>query len=92
MSKPKQRRKLLLTIEVPGIYADDLDENTSLFMDEEIDKEITDKDRADLITEEWCRAEVVLTICTIPGDGCLSDGFEMHPYQARIVGARTVDR
>jgi hypothetical protein len=41
----------------------------------------------EIVLEEMMRPEVGLTVVTIPGEKCLSDDFEVHAMNARIVGA-----
>jgi hypothetical protein len=43
------------------------------------------------VLEEWMRAEVGITLVSIPGEKCMSDDFEVHAYTGRIVGAETRD-
>ncbi len=81
-------RVLRLTIEIPGIYADDLDEAATLWADGE---EVTSEDYLDVVLREWMRSEVGITIVTLPGDKAMNDDFGVHSYEARIVGARTSD-
>lgn len=38
------------------------------------------------------RREVGLTIVTLPGEKNLSDDFDVHAYNGRIVGAEVRDR
>ena len=80
-------RILRLTIEIPGVYADDLDEAAALWADGE---EVTSTDYLDVILHEWMRPEVGITIVTLPSDKAMSDDFEIHSYEARIVGAESV--
>jgi hypothetical protein len=88
-NKPVQKKMLRLTIEVPQFHADDLDDCAKWVS--EPDPPDAD-DRLYVVTEEWMRAEVVLTVCTIPGEKCTNDDFEMVPFHGRIVAADVVDR
>jgi hypothetical protein len=83
------QKKLRLTIEVDGIWADDLDESAATIA--ELRGEVTDRDKLFVVTEEWMRPEVILTVTTYPGEKCQNHEFEVIPYHARIVGAETVD-
>lgn len=89
MSEQGPKKKLRLTIEVDDIWADDLDESAAMWAAPEPPGP---KDRRNVVTEEWMRPEVILTICTYPGEKSMNDDFEMVPYRARIVGAEAVDR
>lgn len=74
-------KTLILHIRVPGIYVDDLPGLAA-----EWDCEIVD-----MLIEEQIRADVGLTIVTLPGEKCMNDDFEVHAYTATIVGADVVD-
>ena len=79
---------LLLTIEVPGIWADDLPESAALWADsEETGDKPTPEDYLNVVIEEWFREEVGLTIVTLPGEKTMNDDFGVHAYTCRIVGA-----
>ena len=84
--QPQPKKVLRLTIEVPDIWADDLDENAACYSDPDPP---TAEDRLEVILSEWMRPEVGLTIVTIPGDKCMNDDFEVHAYTATIVAAET---
>lgn len=79
---------LRLTVEVPGLWADDLDEHAAMYAD----GAPTARDRLDVVLEEWMRPDVGLTIVTIPGDKCMSDDFEVHAYTCTVVGAEAVPK
>jgi len=82
-------KTLVLHIEVPGVYADDLP-TSAAFLSEP--NEPTPKDYLFVVTEEWMREEVGLTIVTLPGEKNLNEDFEVHAYTGRIVGAEVRDR
>ena len=85
---PMGRKILVLHIEVPGVYADDLEDSAAAWADETP----TAEDYLSVVTEEWMRPEVGLTVVTIPGEKNTNDDFEVHAYTARIVGAGLRDR
>jgi hypothetical protein len=89
MSRPLPRKTLVLHIEVPDVYADDLEESAAAWAD---DEPPTAEDYLNVVTEEWMRPEVGLTVVTIPGEKNTNDDFEVHAYIARIVGAELRDR
>lgn len=82
MNLPVATKKLILYIEVPGIWVDDILEQAIEFGDEVVD----------IILEEFMRCEVGLTIVTLPGDKAMSDDFGVHSYTCQVVGAEVVDR
>ena len=86
--KAVPKKTLYLTVEVPGIYADDLPASAA----ELSDGEPTPEDYLFVVVEEWMRQEVGLTIVTLPGEKCMSDDFEICAYTGRIVGAEVRDR
>jgi hypothetical protein len=81
-------KHLVLHVEIPGFYGGDLDECAAVMS--EPDPPGPD-DRLYIVTEEWMRAEVGITLVSIPGDKCLSDDFEVRAFTGRIVGAETRD-
>jgi hypothetical protein len=87
--KPKPTKVLVLHIEVPGVWADDLPESAGYLADDGV--EPTAQDYLDVVTEEWMREEVGLTIVTLPGEKNMNEDFEVHAYTARIVGAGVRD-
>lgn len=91
LSEPK--KKLVLHIEVPGLWADDLDENAAIYAgaDDDPTAEVKPEHRLDVVLEEWMRETVGLTIVTIPGEKCLNSDFEVHAFTGRIVGAEARD-
>lgn len=84
----ESKKTLVLHIEVPGIHADDLPQNAA----ELSDGEPTPEDYLFVVIEEWMRAQVGLTVVTLPGEKNMSDDFEVHAYNGRIVGAEVRDR
>lgn len=88
MDKKKPTKVLVLHVEVPGIWADDLPESAAEWA---TDGEPTAENYLDVVLEEWMQRQVGLTIVTIPGDGNLSEDFEVHAYTATIVGAGVRD-
>jgi hypothetical protein len=89
MTKPKPTKTLVLHVEVPGVYADDLPQSAAEWADADGP---SPEDFLYVVTEEWMRPEVGLTIVTIPGEKNLSEDFEIHAYTGRIVGAEVKDR
>ena len=81
-----QRKHLVLHIEIPGFYADDLDGCAAIYSEPEPPGP---QDRLEVVTEEWMRETVGITLVSIPGDKCMNDDFEVHAYTGRIVGAET---
>lgn len=81
-SKPS--KCLVLHIEVPGVYADDLPQHAAYLSEPD---EPGPQDYLDVVLEEWMRPEVGLTIVTLPGEKSTNDDFEVHAYTARVVGA-----
>jgi len=79
---------LVLHIEVPDIWADDLPEHAGYWSDSD---QPGPDDYLSVVTEEWMREEVGLTIVTLPGEKSMSDDFEVHAYTCRIVGASVRD-
>jgi hypothetical protein len=86
--EPAQRKHLVLHVEIPGFYADDLDQCAGYLSEPDAPGP---EDRLYIVTEEWMRAEVGITLVSLPGEKCLSDDFEIHAYTGRIVGAETRD-
>lgn len=78
------RKRLVLHIEVPGVYADDLPHSVAFIS---APNDPTPEDYLEVVLEEWMRPEVGLTIVTLPGEKTSSDDFEVHAYTCRIVGA-----
>ena len=80
----KPTKMLILHIEVPGVWADDLDQSAAVWAAED---EMGGA-RLAVVTEEWCRADVVLTLLAIPGEKS-DEQYELLTYKSRIVGAET---
>jgi hypothetical protein len=86
---PKPTKTLVLYIEVPDVWSDDLEASAAEWADGD---EPTARDYLDVVLEEWMRPEVGLTIVTLPGEKSSNDDFEVHAYTGRIIGAETRDR
>jgi hypothetical protein len=84
MTTEKPKRNLILHIEVEGFYADDLHEMAGYRCEPD---EPTAADRLEVVTEEWMRREVGLTLVSLPGEKCMADDFLVRAYNGRIVGA-----
>jgi hypothetical protein len=80
------KKTLVLHIAVPGFYADDLDECARVLQDSAGPVE-----RLFVVTEEWMREEVGITLVSLPGEKCMSDDFEVHAYTGRIVGVELME-
>jgi hypothetical protein len=87
MTEPKMR--LILHIEVSGVWADDLPASAAEWAD---GGEPSPQDYLDVVLEEWMRPEVGLTIVTLPGEKCMSDDFEVSAHTGRVVGAEVRER
>ena len=84
MASPTERTHLLvLEIEVPDFFVD--------ASSQEAADEWCDGDLLHIVTEEWMRADVGLTLVSIPGEKNLNSDFEVHAMNGRIVGARIVE-
>jgi hypothetical protein len=83
-----QRKHLVLHVEIPGFYADDLDDLAAIFSGPEPPGP---RERLDVVLEEWLRGDVGITLVGLPGDKCMSDDFDIRTYTGRIVGAETLD-
>ncbi|HZO69366.1 MAG TPA: hypothetical protein VFB74_30610 [Kribbellaceae bacterium] len=81
-------KHLVLHIEVPGFYADDLHEMAGYCSEPD---EPTAEDYLFVVTEEWMRRDVGLTLVSLPGEKSTNDDFEVHAYTGRIVGAEIKD-
>ena len=88
MAENEGTKRLVLHIEVPGIYADDLPQAAK-------DMSGGDFPNPDhylfVVIEEWMREEVGLTVVTLPGEKNLNEDFQVHAYNGRIVGAEVRD-
>ncbi len=83
-----QRKHLVLHIEIPGFYADDLDACAAIYSEP---GPPGPQDRLNIVLEEWMRETVGVTLVGIPGEKCMNDDFEVRAYTGRIVGAETRD-
>lgn len=84
----KPKKALVLHIEVDGFYADDLDEMAGYVTEPE---PADDEARLYVVTEEWMRTEVGITLVSLPGEKCMSDDFMVKAFNGRIVGAEARD-
>lgn len=73
---------LVLHVEVPGFYVEDL---------QEVADEYCDGDVGFIVTDEMIRAEVGVTFVTRPGEKCLNSDFEVEARTCRVVGAEVRD-
>jgi hypothetical protein len=89
MADPKPTKILVLHIEVPGVWADDLDASAAEWADDQDNP--TPKDYLNAVLEEWMRPEVGLTVVTLPGEKSSNNDFDVHAYTGWIVGAETRD-
>lgn len=81
--QPEPRKKLRLTIEVPGVWADDLEQWAALRAD---DGEPRDSDRLDVVVYDWLTEEGLLTL--MPNDD--ESGPFLAVFHVRIVGAEAI--
>jgi hypothetical protein len=88
-NSPQPKKTLVLHIEVPGVYADDLPASAAECVGE--GQTPGSEDYLFVVTEEWMRPEVGLTIVTLPGEKNLNEDFEVHAYTGRVVGAEVRD-
>src|SRR3546814_20771681 len=79
-SDQKKLRPLILHVEVEGFYADDLDEMAGHVREEGT---VTPEDRLYVVTEEWMRQEVGITLVSLPGEKCLSAVFMVKAFNGR---------
>lgn len=84
MSAPEPEKVLVLHIAVPGFWADDLDQSAAIIAEPD---EPTAEDRLFIVTEEWMRRDVGLTLVSLPGEKNLNSDSEVHAFTGRIVGA-----
>ena len=80
----KPLRPLILHVQVEGFYADDLDEMAGYVREEGT---VTPEDRLYVVTEEWMRPEVGITLVSLPGEKEMNDDFMVKAFNGRIVGA-----
>lgn len=84
----RTRKHLVLHVEIDGFYADDLDECAAIYSEPDPPGP---RERLDVVTEEWMRETVGITLVGIPGEKCMNDDFEVRAYTGRIVGAEARD-
>ena len=84
MTDQSKLRPLILHVEVEGFYADDLDEMAGYVREEGV---VTPEDRLYVVTEEWMRQDVGITLVSLPGEKCMNDDFMVKAFNGRIVGA-----
>jgi hypothetical protein len=77
-------KALVLHIEISGFNADGLDEYAAACSEPDPPGP---EDRLYVVTEEWMRETVGVTLVSLPGEKCMSDDFEVHAFTGRIVGA-----
>jgi hypothetical protein len=87
---PEGTKRLILHVEVPEIYVDDLPGYVAEGMGE--GEEATPEDYAVILTNEWVRETVGLTLVTIPGEMTGADEFDIESHNGRIVGIEIKDR
>lgn len=73
---------LVLHVEVPGFYVEDLQEAADEWCDGDVGR---------IVTDEMIRAEVGVTFVTVPGEKCLNSDFEVESRTCRVVGAEVRD-
>ena len=88
MSETVEKSKnLVLRIEVPGIWADDLDKQAAEWADGQT---VTDEHRLDALLE-WMRCEVGITVVSVPAEKNQNHEFEVHAFDGQIIGAELSD-
>lgn len=75
---------LVLHIAVPDVWGDDLDEAAAMYAEP---NEPTDKDRLEVVLNEWMREDVGVTFVSLPGDKCMNSEFNVCAMNGRVVGA-----
>lgn len=75
---------LVLHIEVEGFNAEGLDEYAAILAEPE---QPGAEHRLKVVTEEWIREEVGLTLVSLPDEKSMNDDFGVHAFNGRIVGA-----
>jgi len=83
------RKTLVLHIAIPEFHADNLDEYAAICSEPDPP---TAEDRLYVVTEEWMRAEVGITLVGLPGEKCQNDEFSVGAFTGRIVGAELRER
>lgn len=89
MIEPKKR--LVLHIEVPGVWADDLESSAREVASWNNRANPSPEDYLFVVTEEWMRRDVGLTIVTLPGEKSTNDDFTVSSHNGRVVGAEVRD-
>ena len=74
--------RLVLEIEVQGFNVDGVAEMLRALVDDDHYTVL------DVVTEEWMRPEVGLTLVSRPGEKSMNDDFEVNAMNGRIIGAR----
>jgi hypothetical protein len=80
------KKKLVLHVEIPGLWADDLPARAAEMSDPPGPAEYLF-----VVVEELMRSDVGLTLVTLPGEKEMAESFEVHSYVGRIVGAEVHD-
>lgn len=81
-------KKLVLTIVVDGIWADDLPESAALWAQKD---DPSPEDYLNVVLEEWMRADIGITLVTLPGDKCMNNDFLVTAHNGTIIGAGVTD-
>ena len=77
-------QRLVLHIEVEGFNAEGLDESAAIMAEP---NKPTAEDYLYVVTEEWMREDVGLTLVSLPGDKEMNEDFVVGAFTGRIVGA-----
>jgi hypothetical protein len=85
---PEPTKKLVLTIVVHGIWADDLPESAAIWAEND---DPTPRDYLNVVLEEWMREDIGVTLVSLPGDKCMNDDFVVSAHDATIIGAAVTD-
>jgi hypothetical protein len=83
-------KKLILHIEITDIYVDDLPSYVAEGMGD--DWVPTPRRVAAILTSEWIREQVGLTLLPRPGEQAGADEFEIEAHTGTIVGMEIVDK
>lgn len=78
------KKMFVLHVAIPDFWGDDLEENAAALLEE--GEAPTAEDRLMVVTEEWMRSEVGITLVSLPTE---MDEPEVHSYVGTIVGAET---
>jgi hypothetical protein len=79
----ERTHKLILEIEVPDFNVDGVPEMLASLSADGYEVSLFDT-----LEDEWMRLDVALGLVSVPGEKCMSDEFEVHAMNGRIVGAR----